>query len=116
MLRRLAKLNASKILSEPLELRIAVNSGRAVVGDVGSSQRVDYTALGGTINLASRMESICPPGKCVVSEATYLQLEDFQEGFQSLGPHRFKGIDRPILVYESIITSAVPTYHPLNKK
>lgn len=114
MLRRLAKLNASKVLPEPLELRIAVNSGRAVVGDVGSSQRVDYTALGGTINLASRMESICPPGKCVVSEATYLQLQDFQKGFQPLGEHRFKGIDRPILVYESIITSAVTTYHPLD--
>jgi len=116
MLRRLAKLNASKILSEPLELRIAVNSGKAVVGDVGSSQRVDYTALGGTINLAARMESICPQGKCVVSEATYEQLQDFQSGFQPLGEHRFKGIDRPILVYESIITSAVPHRQALTNK
>lgn len=114
MLRRLARLNAEHILSEPLELRIAVNSGKAVVGDVGSSQRVDYTALGGTINLAARMEGICPPGKCVVSEVTYKQLHQSQASFQPLGEYRFKGIDRPILVYESqtnseILLPKVPT-------
>lgn len=112
MLRRLARLNAHHVLSEPLELRIAVNSGKAVVGDLGSSQRVDYTALGGTINLASRMEGICPPGKCVVSEVTYNQLDSAKENFQLLGEHRFKGIDRPILIYESMITSSISLGKP----
>jgi adenylate cyclase len=70
MLRRLEKLNANGFWQEPIQLRIAINSGKAVVGDVGSSQRVEYTALGATINLASRLESVCPPDECVVSEAT----------------------------------------------
>lgn len=98
MLTRLAKLNASKVLRESLQLRIAINSGKAVVGDVGSSQRVEYTALGATINLASRMEAICPPGECVVSEATYRMLTH-KQGLQEMGLYRFKGIDRPIRVY-----------------
>ncbi|HBE20314.1 MAG TPA: adenylate cyclase [Cyanobacteria bacterium UBA11149] len=102
MLTRLAKLNASQVLREPLQLRIAVNSGRAVVGDVGSSQRVDYTALGGTINLASRMESICSPGSCVVSEDTYNILSQKQD-WQEMGAYSFKGIQRPIKVYQLAI-------------
>jgi len=100
MLKRLDYLNTHHVLQEPLQLRIAVNSGKAVVGDVGSSQRVDYTALGPTINLAARMEAICPPGQCVVSEATYLMLTR-KDGLEELGPYRFKGIDRPICVYQT---------------
>ena len=100
MLNRLNKLNINQLLREPLQLRIAVNSGKAVVGDVGSSQRVDYTALGATINLASRMEAICPPGGCVVSEATYQMLTQ-KQGLEEIGEHRFKGIDRPIRVYQA---------------
>ncbi|HBB30998.1 MAG TPA: adenylate cyclase [Cyanobacteria bacterium UBA8803] len=100
MLARLEHLNANKTLLEPLQLRIAINSGKAVIGDVGSSQRVDYTALGATINLASRMEAICPPGGCVLSEATYAILAQ-KQGLEEMGEYRFKGIDRPILVYQT---------------
>jgi adenylate cyclase len=100
MLTRLNSLNANDFWHEPLQLRIAINSGKAVVGDVGSPQRVDYTALGATINLAARMEGICPPGECVVSEATYKMLQ-VQDGFQEMGEYRFKGIERPILIYQT---------------
>ncbi|MBD2181541.1 FHA domain-containing protein [Planktothrix sp. FACHB-1355] len=102
MLDRLDNLNAKKALREPLQLRIAINTGKAVVGDVGSSQRVDYTVLGATINLASRMEAICPIGKCVVSETTYNMLRPSQRiALDDMGEYRFKGIDRPIRVYYS---------------
>lgn len=100
MLDRLDKLNADRVLAEPLQLRIAINSGKAVVGDVGSSQRVDYTVLGATINLASRMEAICPVGKCVISETTYSLLRpSIRLGLDDMGEYRFKGIERPIKVY-----------------
>ncbi|MBE9033851.1 adenylate/guanylate cyclase domain-containing protein [aff. Roholtiella sp. LEGE 12411] len=100
MLIRLARLNANGFWHEPLELRIAINSGKAVVGDVGSSQRVDYTALGATINLAARMEAVCPPSECVISEATYKILSQPSD-FQEMGDHRFKGIDRLVKVYQT---------------
>ncbi|RUT02699.1 adenylate cyclase [Dulcicalothrix desertica PCC 7102] len=100
MLIRLENLNANNFWQEPLQLRIAINSGKAVVGDVGSSQRVEYTALGATINLASRLESVCPPGECVISEATY-QLLNSNSSFYEMGEYRFKGIDRLVKVYQT---------------
>ncbi|MEH2080804.1 MAG: adenylate/guanylate cyclase domain-containing protein [Nostoc sp.] len=100
MLTRLEHLNANGFWLEPLQLRIAINSGKAVVGDVGSSQRVDYTALGATINLAARMEAVCPPGECVISEATHTMLS-IPSDFQEMGDYRFKGIDRLVKVYQT---------------
>ncbi|MDF5710587.1 MAG: adenylate/guanylate cyclase domain-containing protein [Nostoc sp. S4] len=100
MLARLKHLNANNFWQEPLQLRIAINSGKAVVGDVGSSQRVDYTALGATINLAARMEGVCPPSECVISEATYAMLSQPSD-FQEMGDYRFKGIDRLVKVYQT---------------
>jgi adenylate cyclase len=100
MLDRLDYLNSQHTWPERLELRIAINSGKAVAGDVGCSQRVDYTVLGATVNLASRMESVCAPGECLISEATYRQITN-REVFIPIGEGRFKGIDRPIMVYQT---------------
>ncbi len=100
MLSRLDRLNAAKAFYEPLQLRIAINSGKAVVGDVGSSQRVDYTVLGSTINLASRMQHVCLPGECVVSEATFARLSK-KQGLVALKDYNFKGIDQPIRIYQT---------------
>ncbi|YAF95792.1 MAG: adenylate/guanylate cyclase domain-containing protein [Nodularia sp. CChRGM 3473] len=100
MLARLERLNANGFWQETLQLRIAINSGKAVVGDVGSSQRVDYTALGATINLAARMEAVCPPSECVISEATHMMLSQSSD-FQEMGHYRFKGIDRLVKVYQT---------------
>lgn len=100
MLTRLQQLNENNFWQEPLQLRIAINSGKAVVGDVGSSQRVDYTALGATINLAARMEGICSPGECVISEVTYKMLAK-KSDFHDIGDYRFKGIDRSVKLYQT---------------
>lgn len=100
MLARLDRLNACKTFSEPLQLRIAINSGKAVVGDVGSSQRVDYTVLGTTINLASRMQHICIPGECVVSDSTFARLTR-KQGLAEKKYYRFKGINQPVLIYQT---------------
>lgn len=100
MLSRLERLNASGFWHEPLQLRIAINSGKAVVGDVGSFQRVDYTALGSAINLAARMEAVCPPSECVITETTYFMLSESSD-FYEMGHYRFKGIERLVKVYQT---------------
>jgi class 3 adenylate cyclase/pSer/pThr/pTyr-binding forkhead associated (FHA) protein len=100
MLNRLDELNQRGIWPEPLQLRIGINTGKAVVGDVGSAQRVDYTVLGATVNLASRMESICPPGEIVISEATYKRLK-YRQGFSRMGLGKFKGISKPVKIYQT---------------
>lgn len=102
MLNRLDKLNLRGVWNKPIQLRIAVNSGKAFVGDVGSSQRVDYTVLGGTVNLASRIESMCPPGECVISDPTHQLIGDrHQKLFTPMGERNFKGIDRKVQVYST---------------
>jgi len=99
MLERLDQLNEQKVWAQPLQLHVAVNSGKAVVGDVGSSQRVDYTVLGATVNLAARLEAVCPPSECLISEATYQALTDDRDRFVPFGAHRFKGSDRPVEIF-----------------
>jgi adenylate cyclase len=55
----------------PVAVRIAVNSGPVVVGEVGSERRVDYTVLGNTVNVAARLEAYAAkPGDVVLSEVT----------------------------------------------
>ena len=51
----------------PVEVRIALNTGEAIVGEIGSERRVDYTVLGNAVNVAARMEEfVAMPGDIVI--------------------------------------------------
>ena len=89
-------------------MRIGLNSGPVIVGSIGDDLRMDYTAIGDTTNLASRMESIAKAGTTVVSKNTYKIASDYFE-FESLGQIQVKGKEEPQDTYKLIKASEVET-------
>jgi class 3 adenylate cyclase/tetratricopeptide (TPR) repeat protein len=83
------------------KMRIGINTGTVVVGNIGDDLKMDYTALGGTVNLASRMEQIAQPGSVTIAEDTYKLVKD-HFNFRSLGPLDVKGKKKRVSVYEVI--------------
>jgi tetratricopeptide (TPR) repeat protein len=77
---------------------MGINSGEVVVGQIGEDLRVEYTAVGHTVGLAQRMESLAEPGKAYLTDQTaklvsgYLDLED-------LGEFDVKGVSEPVRVH-----------------
>ena len=62
---------------ERLYFGIGIHCGEAVVGNVGSPSRKDYSAIGDAVNLSKRLQEIAQPGQILISEAAYKQVEDF---------------------------------------
>ncbi len=80
------------------KMRIGLNSGPVIVGAIGDDLRMDYTAVGDTTNLGSRMESVARPGTILVAKNTYRHTRDFFE-FESLGKVELKGKEEPQEAY-----------------
>lgn len=88
--------------------RIGLNTGPVVVGKIGDNLDMDYTAVGDTINLASRLEAIAEPGTVCVSETTFRAVGDFIE-CEPLGPLTVKGKAAPVLAFRVVAERAVRT-------
>ena len=85
-------------LGRDFQMRIGINTGPVVVGAIGRDLRMDYTAVGDTTNLASRLLNIANPGQIVVSR--YVQhLRDGYFLFEDLGEFEVKGKSHPIRAY-----------------
>src|SRR5216683_3167881 len=86
----------------PIEIRVGVNTGEVVVRSIATgATQVEYTPIGHTTNLASRLQSIARTGSIVASDAT----RKFCEGYfalKSVGPTRVKGVSEPVNVYEVV--------------
>ena len=90
-----------KDLGVNFKMRAGLNTGPVVVGSIGDDLRMDYTAVGDTVNLASRMESTATPGAVLVSNNTYQRVKKHFK-FTSLGKVKVKGKETPLDVYELI--------------
>jgi tetratricopeptide (TPR) repeat protein len=82
----------------PLKMRIGIHSGTVVVGTLGNDLRVDFKAVGDTVNLAARLEQLSAPGSILVSESTFRLTEGLFR-FEALGDKLIKGRTDPIAVY-----------------
>jgi len=91
------QLEAERGLSLPA--RIGVHTGPVVVGTVGNDLKMDYTAIGDTTNLASRLESLAQPGSILVSEATARLVRGFFH-LREVGPLTVKGKSDPVPAFE----------------
>jgi class 3 adenylate cyclase len=79
--------------------RAGVNTGPAVVGNVGGHQMRNFTAIGDTTNLAARLQTFAQPGQVVVGEATYRQIAKVAR-VRPLGTPALKGKSDPTAAYE----------------
>jgi class 3 adenylate cyclase/tetratricopeptide (TPR) repeat protein len=84
--------------STDLELRIGINTGLVVVGNVGTGQNQEYTAMGDAINLAARMEQTARPGTIQVAQDTYKLIAPLVE-VEELGEVEVKGKREPVSAY-----------------
>ncbi|MEW6112922.1 MAG: adenylate/guanylate cyclase domain-containing protein, partial [Thermodesulfobacteriota bacterium] len=92
----------------PVLVRIGINSGPVVVGTVGNDLRVQFTAVGDTINMAARMEQLAEPGTTYVTEDTFKLTEGFFR-FEALGEKEIKGKVEAKKVYRVIAPSTRTT-------
>ncbi len=102
MLARLEALNARLVGQgqEPLSIGIGMHTGRAVVGSLGSPRRMEYTAIGNTVNVASRVEELTKllGEPLLITAETHAALRA-PEGLRALPPQQIKGYREPIRVY-----------------
>ncbi len=87
-----------------VSVRVGVNTGHAVVGDIGSDRRVDYTVLGNTVNVAARLESsVAGPNEIVVGEET-ARLAGNAFVFEPLGERRLKGLTKGTRAFRVVLS------------
>jgi hypothetical protein len=89
-----------------LAIRIGVNTGLVVIGEMGGSGRQEQLALGEVPNIAARIQGLAVPNTITISEATSRLVEGYFT-CESLGEHVLRGVSQPLNIYRVLGTSGV---------
>ena len=97
MLKALENFNQenTKLNLPKLEVGIGVNFGKVVSGNIGSERQMNYTVIGDTVNLASRLCSAAKPGEIIISDSVYNSLKN-KNGFNRNDDLILKGKTKPV--------------------
>jgi adenylate cyclase len=103
MRERLRKFNLAREIGgeEPVLVGIGINYGDAIVGNIGSRERMDYTVIGDTVNIAQRIQTYTEGGQVILAEPAYRRVADAVE-VNPLGPYELKGKTQKIGLYEVV--------------
>ncbi|WP_051249641.1 adenylate/guanylate cyclase domain-containing protein [Maridesulfovibrio zosterae] len=104
-------------ISTPFKVRMGINTGFCTVGNFGSKQLMDYTIIGGQVNVAARLEQNAPPDQILISHETWALVKD---DFRCLGraPIYVKGVQHSIRTYQVIgrgLTGSQDSSSPLGE-
>ncbi|MEE8641137.1 MAG: adenylate/guanylate cyclase domain-containing protein [bacterium] len=103
MRERLRKFNLAREIGgeEPVLVGIGVNYGDAIVGNIGSRERMDYSVIGDTVNVAQRIQTYTEGGQIILAEPAYRRVEEYVE-VKSLGLYELKGRRKKVEMFEVI--------------
>ena len=96
-----------------IKMRIGIHTGPVVVGTLGNDLRVEFKAVGDTVNLSSRIQNMAAAGTTYVSDDTFKLTEGLFR-FEALGEKAIKGKDKPIGIYQVIAASSRRTRFDVN--
>jgi len=100
-MRELEKIWRTSGIENPLKCRIGINTGYCTVGNFGSEDRMDYTIIGGNVNLAARLETTAESGEILISYQTYAHVNN-EIHCEEHGQVTVKGLAYPVATYRVV--------------